>query len=102
MARQVTSDQKGLPKRQDAALPAAVAPAQISDIKLPGGSTVSPGRQPILTVTPPNSLKAMGGSDFPEFNDVLLKSTMATVWNTEPDAAAPHWPRSSRLTRSRA
>jgi hypothetical protein len=83
---EVTTDQKGLPK--SAALPAAVAPAQILDIKLPGGSTVSPGRQPILTVTPPNSLKALGGSDFPEFNDVLLKSTMATVWNTEPDAAA--------------
>jgi hypothetical protein len=85
---EVTTDQKGLAQRRAAALPAAVAPAHTSDIELPGGSTVSPGRQPILTVAPPNSLKAMGGSDFPEFNDVLLKSTMATVWNTEPDAAA--------------
>jgi hypothetical protein len=81
------TDQKGLAKRQAAALPTAVAPRQISkDIKLPGGNTISHEQPPYLTIAPPNGLKAMGGSDYPEFNDVLLKSTVATIPNTDPDA----------------
>jgi hypothetical protein len=76
------TDQKGqLTKR-----PGVVAPAR-ADIKLPGGNTISHSRQPVLTMAPPNGLKAMGGSDWPEFNDVLLASTVATVANTDPDAA---------------
>ena len=79
----LTADQKGhLPKRQAA----APAPSVGKDIKLPGGNVISQGRAPILTMNPPNGLKAMAGSDWPEFNDVLLKSTVAAVANTDPDA----------------
>ena len=67
---------------------AAPVPSVGKDIKLPGGNTISQGRLPILTMAPPNGLKAMGGSDWPEFNDVLLKSTVATVANNDPDAVA--------------
>ena len=65
---------------------AAPVPSVGKDIKLPGGNTVSQGRLPVLTMAPPNGLKAMGGSNWPEFNDVLLKSTVATLSNTDPDA----------------
>ena len=80
----MTADQKGhLPKRQAA----APVPSVGKDIKLPGGNVISQGRPPILTMNPPNGLKAMAGSDWPEFNDVLLKSTIAAVAaNTDPDA----------------
>jgi hypothetical protein len=37
-------------------------------------------------MSPPNGLKIMAGSDWPEFNDVLLKSTVATLANINPDA----------------
>jgi hypothetical protein len=85
----MTADQKGhLAKRQAVAQPAAAAPSIGKDIKLPGGNTISQGRLPILTMAPPNGLKAMGGSNWPEFNDVLMKSTVATVANTDPDAVA--------------
>ena len=67
---------------------AAPVPSVGKDIKLPGGNTISQDRLPILTMAPPNGLKTMGGSDWPEFNDVLLKSTVATVANTDPDAVA--------------
>jgi hypothetical protein len=78
----MTADQKGhLSKR-----PAEPAPSIGKDIKLPGGNVISQGRPPILTMNPPNGLKAMAGSDWPEFNDVLLKSTIGTVANTDPDA----------------
>jgi hypothetical protein len=79
----MTADQKGhLAKRQAA----APAPNVGNDIKLPGGNTISRDRPPILTMNPPNGLKAMAGSDWPEFNDVLLKSTITAVANTDPDA----------------
>ena len=65
---------------------AAPVPSVGKDIKLPGGNTVSQGRLPVLTMAPPNGLKAMGGSNWPEFNDVLLKSTVATLSNTDPGA----------------
>jgi hypothetical protein len=66
----------------------AIASIGSEDIKLPGGNTVSSlEQQPHLTITGPNGLKPMGGSDWPKFNEVLLKSTMATIPNTEPDAA---------------
>jgi hypothetical protein len=78
----MTANQKGhLPKRS-----AAPAPSLGNDIKLPGGNTISRDRPPILTMAPPNGLKAMGGSAWPEFNDTLLKSTIAAVANTDPDA----------------
>ena len=67
-------------------VPRAHAPSVGRDIKLPGGNVISQGRPPILTMNPPNGLKAMAGSDWPEFNDVLLKSTIAAVANTDPDA----------------
>jgi hypothetical protein len=83
----MTADQKGHPpKRQATAQPAAPAPSVGKDIKLPGGNVISQGRPPILTMAPPNGLKTMAGSDWPEFNDVLLKSTIAAVANTDPDA----------------
>ena len=83
----MTADQKGhLTKRQAAAPPAAAAPSVGKDIKLPGGNTISHDRPPYLTVAQPNGLKTMGGSDWPEFNDVLLKSAVATIPNTDPDA----------------
>jgi hypothetical protein len=67
---------------------AAPVPSVGKDIKLPGGNTISRDRVPVLTMAPPNGLKTMGGSDWPEFNDVLLKSTVATVANNDPDAVA--------------
>ena len=78
-----TADQKGQVAKRQAAAP---APSVGKDITLPGGNTISRDRVPILTMAPPNGLKAMGGSDWPEFNDVLLKSTVATLSNTDPDA----------------
>ena len=67
---------------------AAVAPVEFECIDLPGGNTVSIlEQQPHLTIARPNGLKPMGGSDWPKFNEVLLKSTMATIPNTDPDAA---------------
>jgi hypothetical protein len=66
----------------------AIASIGSEDIKLPGGNTVSSlEQQPHLTITGPNGLKPMGGSDWPKFNEVLLKSTMATIPNTDPDAS---------------
>jgi hypothetical protein len=79
----MTADQKGHVAKRQAAAP---APNVGNDIKLPGGNVISQGRPPILTMNPPNGLKAMAGSDWPEFNDVLLKSTIAAVANTDPDA----------------
>src|SRR6476620_2196948 len=68
---------------------AAVAPVEFESIDLPGGNTVSSLEQrPHLTITGPNGPKPMGGSDWPKFNEVLLKSTMAAIPNTDP-AAAP-------------
>jgi hypothetical protein len=81
----MTTDQKGHVAKRQAAAPATSVG---KDIKLPGGNTISRDRVPILTMAPPNGLKAMGGSDWPEFNDVLLKSTVATVANNDPDAVA--------------
>jgi hypothetical protein len=77
---EVPTDRKSLHKRRAVAEPA--------DIKLPGGNTISHSRQPVLTMAPPNGLKAMAGSEWPEFNDVLLKCTIATVANTDPNAAS--------------
>jgi hypothetical protein len=79
----MTADQKGhVAKRQAAAPPLSVG----NDIKLPGGNAISRDRVPILTMAPPNGLRTMGGSAWPEFNDTLLKSTVATLSNTDPDA----------------
>ena len=74
----MATDQKDLTKRQAAAAP---------EIKLPGGNAISSDQPLFLTVAPPNGLKAMGGSDWHEFNELLLKSTVATVANIDPDAA---------------
>ena len=79
----MTTDQKGHVAKRQAGAP---VPSVGKDIKLPGGNSISQGRLPILTMAPPNGLKAMGGSNWPEFNDVLLKSTVATLSNTDPDA----------------
>src|SRR4051794_20238249 len=72
---------------------AAVVPMPINaskDIPLPGGNTVSPAgdRRVNLVMKPPNGLKAMGGSDWPAFNQVLLEGVMATLRTTNPDDAA--------------
>jgi hypothetical protein len=72
----MATDQKDLTKRQAAAAP---------ETKLPGGNAISSDL--FLTVTPPNGLKAMGGSDWHEFNELLLTSTVATIPNIDPDAA---------------
>ena len=67
---------------------AAVAPVEFECIDLPGGNTVSSlEQQPHLTITGPNGLKPMGGSNWPKFNEVLLKATMAAIPNTDPNAA---------------
>src|SRR4051812_37873843 len=78
----------------------AVAPSQAKtdvvpikasqDIPLPGGNLVSPAgdRRVNLVMKPPNGLKAMGGSDWPAFNQVLLEGVMATLRTTTPDDAA--------------
>jgi hypothetical protein len=82
---EVTAHHKGLAKRQVVAPPVTAASRQTSKhIRLPGGNTISHDRPPYLTIAPRNGLKVMGGSDWPEFNDVLLKSVAATS-NTDPD-----------------
>ena len=67
--------------------PAAVARSCVTtDVELPGGNIVSGGPPPTVSVRPPNGLKVMGGSDWPEFNQALLKATLATISGHEPDA----------------
>ena len=84
-ATEVRAHHKGLAKRQVAAPPVTAASRQTSKhIRLPGGNTISHDRPPYLTIAPRNGLKVMGGSDWPEFNDVLLKSVAATC-NTDPN-----------------
>src|SRR5215469_11037765 len=78
MGGAMANDQKGLTKQQVAAA---------SEIKLPGSNAISSDEPLFLTIAPPNGLKAMGGSDWPEFNEALLKSTIATIPNVDPDAA---------------
>jgi len=63
-------------------------------VRLPGGNIVTTAIDPrskapvvaILNIRPPNGAKIMGGSDWPEFNRVLLETTLATVPNTDPGA----------------
>jgi hypothetical protein len=63
--------------------------AEGSPIKLPGGNTISRDRHPTLNTSLPG-LKALGGSDWPEFNRVLLHATVATLSNHDPEATALH------------
>jgi hypothetical protein len=73
---------------------ADVVPIQASkEIKLPGGNVVSSevdrrsGRPSVaVTVAPPNGLKVMGGSEWPEFNQALLEATLATIPDNNPNA----------------
>jgi hypothetical protein len=69
----------------DATMPSV--PAGPDCIKLPAGNTISRDRHPTLNTSLPG-LKALGGSDWPEFNRVLLHATAATLANQDPDATS--------------
>jgi hypothetical protein len=64
-------------------------PAASDLITLPGDATLSRGRQPTLTVSKPG-LTLLAGSRWPEFNQALLKATVATVATQDPDAVSLH------------
>src|SRR5215472_3871801 len=68
---------------------AAAQSPSTDSIKLPGGCTLSRDRHPTLN-TSLAGLKAMGGSEWPEFNRVLLHATAATHPNQDPDATSLH------------
>jgi hypothetical protein len=70
-------------KAQATTQPAVPAP-EAKPIELPGGNTLTRDPVPTLTMNPPNGLRAMGGSSMPEFNDTLLRSTLATIATTDP------------------
>jgi hypothetical protein len=70
------------------ARPAVVPIRAPRDILIPGGAVrLAHDLQMNVVFDPPNGAKVVGGSDWPAFNEVLLKSTMATIPNTDPDAA---------------
>jgi hypothetical protein len=71
------------------ASPAPEPAAAASPIKLPGGNTLSRDRHPTLN-TSLAGLKALGGSDWPEFNRALLNATVAVFPPQDPDAVSPH------------
>ena len=66
----------------------AIRDQSSASIKLPGGSILSRDRKPTLTIPPPNGLKAMGGSEWPEFNQSLLNATLATLSNYDAEAVS--------------
>jgi hypothetical protein len=73
---------------------ATVVPIAASkDIKIPGGAVSSVvDRQTQATVVrlttdQPNGLKSLAGSTLPEFNEVLVNATVATIPNTSPDSS---------------
>jgi hypothetical protein len=70
----------------------AAAPAP-GGINLPGGNVVTAEINPrtkapgvALTIRAPNGAKVIAGSDWPEFNQVLLETVLATIPTNNPDA----------------
>jgi hypothetical protein len=54
--------------------PSAAAQSRVACVELNSGGA-----------PPPDSYKGMGGSDWPEFNLAVLKSTLATIAGNDPD-----------------
>jgi hypothetical protein len=57
-------------------------------IRLPGGNSVSHERPPAITMARPNGLKVVGGSEWPEFNQALMESTLATLAKYNPETVS--------------